>query len=69
MKTQNILTLVLPPGWLNSHTNITQVGIRAQCKEEYEFIKEKGIKTFYAFEIHNNKYGKNWEDKVIRNFK
>ena len=46
-------------------TQITQVGIRAQCKEEYEFIKEKGIKTFYAFEIHNNKYGKNWDDKVL----
>jgi agmatinase len=46
-------------------TNITQVGIRAQCKEEYEFIKEKGIKTFFAFEIHSNKYGKNWDDKVL----
>jgi agmatinase len=46
-------------------TNITQIGIRAQCKEEYDFIKKSGIKTFYAFEIHNNKYGKNWNDKVI----
>jgi agmatinase len=34
-------------------TKITQVGIRAQCKEEYEFIKEKGINTFYAHEIRN----------------
>jgi len=46
-------------------TNITQVGIRAQCKEENDFIKKSGIKTFYSFEIHNNKYGRNWEDKVI----
>lgn len=34
-------------------TKITQVGIRAQCKEEYEFIKAKGINTFYAHEIRN----------------
>jgi agmatinase len=47
-------------------TKITQVGIRAQCIEEYRFIKEKGIKTFYAFEIRNGKYGKNWDDKIIK---
>ena len=29
-------------------TNITQVGIRAQSKEEFDFIVEKGINTFYA---------------------
>lgn len=46
-------------------TKITQVGIRAQCIQEFEFINKKGIKTFYAFEIHNGKYGKNWDDKVI----
>jgi len=50
-------------------TDITQVGIRAQCREEYKFIKEKGIKTFYAFEIHNGKYGKNWDEKVINTLK
>ncbi len=50
-------------------TDITQVGIRAQCIEEYNFIKEKGIRTFYAFEIHNGKYGSNWDDKVIDTLK
>jgi len=34
-------------------TKITQVGIRAQCKEEYDFIKEKGIKTFYAHQLRD----------------
>jgi len=29
-------------------TSITQVGIRAQCKKEYEYIKKKEINTFYA---------------------
>jgi agmatinase len=50
-------------------TDITQVGIRAQCIEEYRFIKEKGIRTFYAYEIHNGKYRKNWDDKVINTLK
>lgn len=46
-------------------TDITQVGIRAQCKEEYDFIKEKKIKTFYAFEIRNGNYGEDWQSEVI----
>lgn len=50
-------------------TDITQVGIRAQCKEEYDFIKEKGIKTFYAYEIRNGKYGDNWQKEVISTLK
>lgn len=50
-------------------TDITQIGIRAQCIEEYNFIKEKEIRTFYAFEIHNGKYGSNWDDKVIDTLK
>ena len=47
---------------------IVQVGIRAQCKEEAEAIKEKGISTFYAHEIRHGKYTrvlKYWEDLVI----
>ncbi len=44
---------------------IVQVGIRAQCKEEYDFIKKNRIKTFYMREIRNNKYGKNWQQKVV----
>ena len=50
-------------------TSITQVGIRAQCKEEYDFIKEKKIKTFYAFEIRSGVYGNDWQIKVIDTLK
>ncbi len=45
--------------------NITQVGIRAQCREEYEFIKANGIRTFFAFEIRDGKYGADWQSSVI----
>ncbi len=41
--------------------NIVQVGIRAQSKEEYDFIKANKIKTFYAREI----FGKN-RDELIK---
>jgi agmatinase len=47
---------------------IVQVGIRAQCIEEAEFIKEKGITTMYAHEIREGKYTKllkPWEDFAI----
>lgn len=50
-------------------TSITQVGIRAQCKDEYDFIKEKKINTFYAFEIRNCVYGNDWQIKVIDTLK
>jgi agmatinase len=50
-------------------TDIVQVGIRAQCKAEYDFIKEKGIKTFYAYEIRNGKYGYDWDSKIIDSLK
>ncbi len=46
--------------------DITQVGIRAQCKEEYDFIKKNKIKTFYAYAISNGLHGKNWQEKVIK---
>ena len=49
--------------------DITQVGIRAQCKEEYDFIKSKGIKTFYAFEIRNGNYGNDWQTEVVNSLK
>ena len=41
---------------------VTQVGIRAQCIEESQLIKNKGINTFYASEIRRGfmvKTGKN----------
>ena len=47
---------------------IVQVGIRAQCKDEANTIKEKGISTFSAHEIRQGKYTrvlKYWEDLVI----
>jgi agmatinase len=50
-------------------TDIVQVGIRAQCKAEYDFIKEKNIKTFYAYEIRNGKYGYDWDSKIIDSLK
>lgn len=49
--------------------DITQVGIRAQCKDEYDFIKANGIKTFYAYEIRNGKYGYDWDSKIIDSLK
>ena len=47
----------------NEH--ITQVGIRAQCIEEAQFIKENHINTFYASGIRNGKYGENWVKNIV----
>ncbi|MEN8192872.1 MAG: agmatinase [Bacteroidota bacterium] len=47
--------------------NIVQVGIRAQCKEEADLIKKENIKTFYARDIRQSKYGKKWQKEVIEN--
>lgn len=44
---------------------ITQVGIRALCQEEYEFIKKNNIKTFFASSIRRGIYGKNWQKKIV----
>jgi agmatinase len=46
-------------------TDITQVGIRAQCKEEFKFIKKKGIKTFYAFQMRNEGFDYLLRNKII----
>jgi len=46
-------------------TDITQVGIRAQCKEEYEFIKQKGINTFYAYQMRNEGFDYLLREKII----
>lgn len=48
-------------------SNIVQVGIRAQCKDEALFRKEKMIKTFYTREIKLGMYGDNWQELVVRN--
>jgi agmatinase len=44
---------------------ITQVGIRAQCKEESEFIRSKKINTFYASAIRRGLHGANWQKTVV----
>jgi agmatinase len=46
-------------------TKITQVGIRAQCKEEFHFIKSKGISAFYAHEIRNKGFNGQLIDAII----
>lgn len=43
---------------------ITQVGIRAQCRQEAEFIRQKGINTFYAQAIRRGLHTANWQRKV-----
>ncbi len=49
--------------------DIVQVGIRAQCIEESKFIKDNGIKTFYARDIRNGKNGEDWIKKVVGSLK
>ncbi len=44
---------------------ISQVGIRALCKEEAAFIKKSNIETFFASEIRRNIYGKNWQKELV----
>jgi agmatinase len=51
------------------NSNIVQVGIRAQCKDESDFRKEKKIKTFYAREIKLGMYGESWQEFVVQNLK
>jgi agmatinase len=51
-----------------SPMRIVQVGIRAQCKEEAQFIRSNGIRTFYAHGIRDGRYNRiltAWEDVVI----
>lgn len=45
---------------------ITQVGIRAQCIEEANFIKENGVHTFYANAIRRGIHGQDWQQGVVR---
>lgn len=45
--------------------DIVQVGIRAQCIEEAEFIKQNNIHTFYARNIRLGKYGTDWQNEVV----
>ena len=49
--------------------DIVQVGIRAQCIEEAEFIKENNICTYYARDLRLGRHGENWFDKVVDDLK
>lgn len=49
--------------------HITQVGIRAQCKEEAAMIRKRGINTFYASAIRRGLHGKNWQKSVVSTLK
>lgn len=43
---------------------LVQVGIRAQCKEEAEYIRDKGVRTFYASAIRRGLHGSHWQQDV-----
>jgi agmatinase len=45
--------------------NMVQVGIRAQCIEEAEFIKKNNIPTFYMRDIRTGVYGDDWIANVV----
>jgi len=45
--------------------HLVQVGIRAQCREEYELILQRGVRTFFAREIRQGVYGRSWKERVL----
>jgi agmatinase len=49
--------------------NIVQMGIRAQSKEEFEFIKNKKIRIFYSYGMKHKLYGTDWKKQVIDSLK
>ena len=44
---------------------ITQVGIRAQCIQEANFIKVNKVNTFYANAIRRGVHGQDWQQSVV----
>jgi agmatinase len=53
--------------FLDPH-RLVQVGIRAQCKEEAEFIRDHNVHTFYTHDIRHGTYTKvlkYWDDFVV----
>ncbi len=46
---------------------VVQAGIRALCKDERNFIRNKGVKTFFANEIRRGVHGDNWQAKIAEN--
>ncbi|MDA8433782.1 MAG: agmatinase [Nitrospiraceae bacterium] len=52
--------------------DIVQVGIRSQCREEADFIRQHKIATFYAGDLKDGRYGPDryaWHDAVIRSLR
>lgn len=45
---------------------VVQLGIRAQCKEEYDFIRANKVKTFYATEVRRGTHGNPWQKSVVK---
>lgn len=45
--------------------HITQVGIRAQCIEEAQFIKENKVNTLYASAIRRGLHGADWQQTAV----
>lgn len=51
---------------LDVHDHVVQVGIRSQAKEERAIAEEKGVRVFYAHEIHKRHSNKApWVRQVI----
>ncbi len=46
-------------------TKLTQVGIRAQSKEEHDFIIDKGITTFYAHQMRHEGFDGQLIDIIV----
>ncbi len=49
-------------------SRLIQVGIRAQCMEEAEFIRKEKVNTLYAHEIRNGTYTRGaslWDDYAV----
>ncbi len=44
---------------------ITQLGIRALCIEEANFIKENKVNTFFASAVRTKKHSENWVEKLV----
>jgi len=44
---------------------ITQIGIRAQCREEAEFIRGNGVNTLYANAIRRGVHGEYWQRTAV----
>lgn len=46
-------------------SHLTQVGIRAICREEADFIRERGVNTFTTSSIRRGLHGPEWIKSVV----